>query len=72
MHRVVIKHISPTEAIELKNQLLAAGLVLDRDFEWEYHQATYNNDGFSAVTPKLASFKFVDAAMATFYKLKWC
>lgn len=59
------------QAIELKNQLLAAGLVLDQDFEWEYRQATYDNDGFSAVTPKLASFKFAQAAMATFYKLKW-
>ena len=71
MHRVVIKHVTPAEAIELKNQLLSAGLVLDQDFEWEYRQATYDNDGFSAVTPPFVRFKFAQASMATFYKLKW-
>jgi hypothetical protein len=71
MHKVVIEHISPTEAIELKNQLLAAGLIMDQDFEWRWCPATYDNDGFSAVTPKLVYFKFVDAPVATFYKLKW-
>lgn len=71
MHRVVIEHINPVEAIELKNQLLAAGLIINQDFVWEYRQATYNNDGFSAVTPKLASFNFTEAPIATFYKLKW-
>lgn len=71
MHRVVIEHISPVRAIELKNQLLAAGLRIDQDFIWEYRQATYDNDGYSAVTPKSVTFKFNDAPLATFYKLKW-
>lgn len=71
MYRVVIEHISPVRAIELKDQLLAAGLKINQDFSWEYRQATYNNDGFSAVTPKLVAFNFIEAPVATFYKLKW-
>jgi len=72
MHRVVINHVSPAEAIEFKNQLLSAGLVMGQDFEWQWCPATYDNDGYSAVTPTLVSFDFAQAAVATFYKLKWC
>jgi hypothetical protein len=71
MHRVRIEHIAPMAAIELKDQLLADGLVINRDFVWEYRQATYDNDGFTAVTPKQATFSFFKPAMATFYQLKW-
>lgn len=71
MHRVTILHISPVDAIELKDQLVAAGLVMDQDFTWEYHQARYDNDGFTAVTPKQATFSFFEPSLATFYQLKW-
>jgi hypothetical protein len=71
MHRVRIDHLSPNEAIELKNQLLAAGLIIDKDFVWEYRQATYDNDGFTPVGPKQVTFSFFEPSMATFYQLKW-
>jgi hypothetical protein len=71
MHRVEIPHCQPTQAIELKNRLLADGLALGRDFEWRYSPATYDNDGFTAVTPRQAVYEFADPALATFYKLKW-
>lgn len=71
MHRVRIDHLSPVDAIELKNQLLAAGLINNQDFEWEYHQAKYINDGFTLIAPKQAIFTFALASMATFYQLKW-
>jgi hypothetical protein len=70
MHSVRILHISPVDAIELKNQLLAAGLIINQDFVWKYRQATYDN-GFSAVDPKHATFEFRDPVLATFYQLKW-
>lgn len=70
-HKVVIEHIQPIEAVERKNQLLKDGLVLDQDFVWEYKPATYDNDGYSAVTPKQATFRFINPSLATFYKLKW-
>jgi hypothetical protein len=71
VHRVRIDHLSPAEAIELKNQLLADDLIIDQDFEWEYHQAIYANDGFTPVAPKQATFTFAQASLATFYQLKW-
>lgn len=71
MHRVRINHITPTAAIELKNQLISAGLVIEQDFVWEYRQATYDNTGFDAVDPKQVIFSFVEPALATFYQLKW-
>jgi len=71
MHRVVINHVSPAEAIEFKNQLLSAGLVMNDDFTWKYTQAQYNNDGYIAVAPKQVVFEFRDPALATFYQLKW-
>jgi hypothetical protein len=71
MHTVRILHIGPVEAIELKNQLLKDGLSINQDFVWEYHQARYDNDGFSAVSPKQATYRFFEASLATFYQLKW-
>lgn len=71
MHRVVFEHMHPMAGVELKNQLVADGLMHHRDFEWSYHAASYDNDGFSAVSPRMVIFEFQDAATATFYQLKW-
>ena len=71
MHRIRIEHVGPVEAIELKNQLLKDGLSINQDFVWEYRQATYDNDGFTPVTPRQATYTFFDASIATFYQLKW-
>jgi len=71
MHRVRILHISPGDAIDLKNQLIRDGLVIDHDFTWAYRQASYDNDGFTTVDPKQVTFDFIEASLATFYQLKW-
>jgi hypothetical protein len=71
MHCVVLEHISPMRGIELKNQLIADGLIQHTDFEWEYHAPKYINDGFSAVAPRMVIFNFQNAPTATFYQLKW-
>ena len=71
MHRVVFEHMNPMQGVELKNQLIDDGLEHHKDFEWLYYAAKYDNDGFSAVAPKMVIFEFQDAALATFYKLKW-
>ncbi len=71
MHRVVFEHMNPMRGVELKNQLIADGLLHHTDFEWAYYAATYDNDGFSAVTPRMVIFEFSDPATATFYQLKW-
>lgn len=71
MHSVTVLHVNAVRALELRDEAQSHGLVQDQDFTWEYQQATYNNDGFSAVTPRQVKFNFEDPAMATFFKLKW-
>ena len=71
MNQIILQHITPTEAVDFKNQLVRDGLVQDQDFCWAYHQARYDNFSSSAVTPKHALFDFADGATATFYQLKW-
>jgi len=70
---VRILHVSAVQALELRDQLTDAGLIMDQDFEWEYRQAEYDlNDSFKpAVTPRQVEFRFKDAVMATYYQLKW-
>lgn len=71
MHRVVLSHISPANALDLKQKLDGAGLIMGHDYEWSYHPARYDNDGFSAVEPKHVVFSFREESIATFFKLKW-
>lgn len=71
MHPVVVLHVNAVQALELRDEVLDCGLIQDQDFFWEYHQATYNNDGFTAVNPRQVRFKFRNPAMATFFSLKW-
>lgn len=73
MTPVRILHVSAVQALELRDQLTDAGLVMDQDFEWEYRQAEYDlNDSFKpAVTPRQVEFRFKDPVMATYYQLKW-
>jgi hypothetical protein len=70
MHTVRVYNIEVFEAIDLKDQLIQAGLVVDQDFEWAWITADY--DQFTGWTRKKhAEFRFRDPAMATFYQLKW-
>ena len=71
MYPLVFEHMNPMRGVELKNLLINDGLVHHYDFEWEYHAPMYDNDGYSAVTPRRVSFHFRDEALATWYKLKW-
>jgi hypothetical protein len=53
----------------LKDQLVRDGLIMDADFEWEYHPAVW--DGFTRKRQKHVMFSFRNPALATFYQLKW-
>ena len=68
---VTILHVNAVRVLELRDELLDAGLVQDRDFTWSYHQATYDDFGHEAATPRYACFNFENASLATFYQLKW-
>lgn len=71
MTSMEILHVSAVRALELRDQLLDAGLVQDQDFEWAYYQAVYDNFSASAVVPRHVTFRFQDAKLATYYQLKW-
>lgn len=71
MHRVVLNHLSASDALGLKQKLDESGLTMGHDYEWAYYPAKYDNDGFSAVTPRQVIFDFKDGSLATFFKLKW-
>ena len=69
MHRVVITDIEPIEAMWLKDQLVRDGLVMNEDFEWEWHPPMW--DGFTQERSKHVTFIFRSPSLATFYQLKW-
>jgi hypothetical protein len=71
MTPIVILHVNAVRALELRDQLRDAGLIQDQDFEWEYRQAEYDNFSYNAVVPRHVTFRFRDAALATYYSLKW-
>lgn len=73
MTPVRILHVNAVQALELRDQLLDVGLVMNQDFEWEYRQAEYDLNVLfgSAVTPRQVIFRFQDPMLATYYQLKW-
>lgn len=73
MTPVRILHVNAVQALELRDQLLDVGLVMNQDFEWEYRQAEYDLNVLfgSAVTPRQVIFRFHDPMLATYYQLKW-
>lgn len=66
-----IEHISPADTIDIVNQLRNQGYTQGKDFDFAYHQARYDNDGWSAVTPKSANFTFYNDLLATWFTLKY-
>lgn len=71
MHEVKILHVSATAAVDYKNQLVADGLTMNRDFVWYYRKPRWDEFTGMGVEPSTVTFEFVDAKLATFYQLKW-
>lgn len=69
MNRILLKHITPDEAIKFKQQLVHDGLVPDQDFCWAYQHPW--DAGATVLSHGYAMFDFADGATATFYQLKW-
>jgi hypothetical protein len=58
--------------MERVRELRTAKLVQGIDFDFAYHQASWDvNDPNTGVTPKNAVFTFYTDKYATFYALKW-
>ena len=71
MYPVIVWDASPADAVEFRNQLVRAGLVMNQDFVWSYIPLTWDNFSGDAVTRKCVVFEFAEPEMATFYQLKW-
>lgn len=73
MAQIEVKIIdkTPDEILSLVKQLRQQGLVQGKDFDFSYHQAKYNNDGWSAVENRHAKFVFSDEKFATLFTLRF-
>lgn len=59
------------QAVELKDQVLAAGLILHEDFSWEYRPNPYDGYDDSLHAHPEARFVFRDPAQETFFRMKF-
>ena len=58
-----------SKALELVAELRRSGLILDKDFVWQYQKSSYGEG--NEYVPASVTFEFQDPALATFYQLKW-
>jgi hypothetical protein len=69
MIRILIKNAQ--QAVELKDQILAAGLVLHEDFSWEYRPDPYDGYDDSLHAHPEVRFEFRDPAQETFFRMRF-
>jgi len=67
--RVLVKNAQ--QAMDLKEQILAHGLVLYEDFTWEYRPDPYDGYDDSLHAHPEARFIFRDPAQETFFRMKF-
>lgn len=69
---ITLPKIKTNVALELINELKAAGLIISQDFEWAYYPERVIHDLHShEIIPRYCEFRFRDPKLATFYALKW-
>ena len=59
------------QAVDLKDQVIAHGLVLQEDFSWEYRTDPYDGYDDSLHAHPEVIFKFRDPAQETFFRMKF-
>lgn len=71
-HSVSIYNITASDAVDLKNLLVAQwGLEDGEDFAWSWYPTTLDESSYFVQTPSHVEFRFRDAAKATFFQLKY-
>ena len=68
---IVVLVQNAQQAVELKDQILAAGLILHEDFSWEYRPDPYDGYDDSLHAHPEARFIFRDPAQETFFRIKF-
>jgi hypothetical protein len=69
MIRILVKNAQ--QALDLKQQVIDAGLVLHEDFTWEYRPNPYDGYDDSLHAHPEARFVFKDPAQETFFRIKF-
>jgi len=69
MIRVLVKNAQ--QAMDLKEQILAHGLVLHEDFTWEYRPDPYDGYDDSLHAHPEVRFVFGDPAQETFFRMRF-
>jgi hypothetical protein len=69
MIRILVQNAQ--QAVALKDQILAAGLILHEDFSWEYLPDPYDGYDDSLHAHPEARFIFRDPAQETFFRMKF-
>ena len=69
MIRVLVKNAQ--QAMDLKDQLIAHGLILHEDFTWEYQPNLYDVYHDSLHVHPEVRFVFRDPAQETFFRIKF-
>jgi hypothetical protein len=68
---IVILVKNAQQAVDLKDQVLAHGLVLHEDFSWEYRPDPYDGYDESLHAQPEARFVFRDSAQETFFRMRF-
>jgi hypothetical protein len=68
---IVILVKNAQQALDLKQQVLDAGLILHEDFSWEYRPDPYDGYNDSLHAHPEARFIFRDSAQETFFRMKF-
>lgn len=71
MKKVILQHLKPDKVMNIVREMRDQGIVQGTDFDFAYHPATYNNDGYEAITPAHVVFAFYNEKYATWFSLKW-
>jgi hypothetical protein len=71
MVKITVPDQSPADALDIVHKMKADGWQIGVDFDFAYHQAEYNNDGYEAVNPRRTDFMFHRHELATLFSLKW-
>jgi hypothetical protein len=68
---IVVLVKNAQQAMDLKEQLVVAGLVLHEDFSWEYIPNQYDGYDDTSHSHPEARFIFRDPAQETFFRMKF-
>jgi hypothetical protein len=69
MIRILVQNAQ--QALDLKQQVIDAGLILHEDFSWEYIPNHYDGYDDSSHSHPEARFIFRDPAQETFFRMRF-